>query len=51
MLGQRLKDLVMSDLYLRFQWGVLAHIDPTELREHVAASVQIFLRAFAPDLA
>jgi AcrR family transcriptional regulator len=50
-LGQRLKDLVMSDVYLRLQWGVLAHIDPAELREHVAASVQIFLRAFAPALA
>ncbi len=51
MLGQRLKDLVMSDLYLRLQWGVLDTIGPAALREHVAQSVQIFLAAFAPRLA
>ena len=50
-LGQRLKDLVMSDLYLRLQWGVLDHIGADALREHVAQSVQIFLAAFAPQLA
>jgi AcrR family transcriptional regulator len=50
MLGQRLKDLVMSDVYLRFQWGVLSHLSPEELRHHVAQSVDIFLRAFAPAL-
>jgi TetR/AcrR family transcriptional repressor of mexJK operon len=50
-LGQRLKDLVMSDLYLRLQWGVLDPIGPAELHEHVVQSVQIFLAAFAPRLA
>ena len=50
MLGQRLKDLVMSDLYLRLQWGVLEHIGAADLREHVDQSVQIFLAAFAPEL-
>jgi len=51
MLGQRLKDLVMSDVYLRLQWGVLGHLGADELRTHVAQSVEIFLRAFAPRLA
>lgn len=50
MLGQRLKDLVMSDLYLRLQWGVLEPIGEPALREHVAQSVEIFLAAFAPEL-
>jgi TetR/AcrR family transcriptional repressor of mexJK operon len=46
--GQRLKDLVMSDVYLRMMWGVLPTPRPEELREHVAHSVDIFLRAFGP---
>jgi len=46
--GQRLKDLVMSDLYLRRLWGVLGELDPTTLRAHVTQSVDIFLRAFGP---
>ena len=46
--GQRLKDLVMSDLYLRRLWGVVGDIDPAALRAHVAQSVDIFLRAFGP---
>jgi AcrR family transcriptional regulator len=49
--GQRLKDLVMSDLYLRVQWGVLDHIGGAALTAHVTQSVEIFLRAFAPELA
>jgi AcrR family transcriptional regulator len=49
-LGQRLKDLVMSDVYLRLQWGVLGHVGGPELRAHVTQSVDIFLRAFAPEL-
>jgi AcrR family transcriptional regulator len=44
--GQRLKDLVMSDVYLRMLWGVLEPPSPEALREHVARSVDIFLRAF-----
>jgi TetR/AcrR family transcriptional regulator, mexJK operon transcriptional repressor len=46
--GQRLKDLVMSDVYLRMLWGVLPPPSAEELREHVARSVDIFLRAFGP---
>ena len=46
MVGQRLKDLVLSDVYLRMMWGVLPPPRPEELREHVAGSVDIFLRAF-----
>jgi TetR/AcrR family transcriptional regulator, mexJK operon transcriptional repressor len=49
-LGQRLKDLVMSDVYLRLQWGVLGHLGAETLRTHVDQSVDIFLRAFAPAL-
>jgi TetR/AcrR family transcriptional repressor of mexJK operon len=48
--GQRLKDLVLSDVYLRMLWGVLEPLSPAELRAHVARSVDIFLRAFGPDL-
>jgi TetR/AcrR family transcriptional repressor of mexJK operon len=45
-LGQRLKDLVMSDLYLRLLWGEPRQLSPRQLRAHVAQSVDIFLRAF-----
>ena len=45
--GQRLKDLVMSDLYLRRLWGLIDAIGPRELRDHVGRSVDIFLRAYA----
>lgn len=48
--GQRLKDLVLSDVYLRMLWGVLEPLGPVELSAHVARSVDIFLRAFAPEL-
>ncbi|HEY1750746.1 MAG TPA: TetR/AcrR family transcriptional regulator [Caulobacteraceae bacterium] len=51
MVGQRLKDLVMSDIYLRRLWGVLGDFSPRQLRAHVAASVDIFLRAFGPEIA
>ncbi|MGH6958533.1 MAG: TetR/AcrR family transcriptional regulator [Caulobacteraceae bacterium] len=46
MVGQRLKDLVMSDVYLRRLWGVLPEPTAAELRAHVTRSVDIFLRAF-----
>ena len=46
MLGQRLKDLVMSDVYLRHLWGVPQAMTSAELRDHVAQSVDIFLKAF-----
>jgi len=46
--GQRLKDLVMSDVYLRRLWGVAGDLDATTLRAHVTQSVDIFLRAFGP---
>lgn len=46
--GQRLKDLVMSDLYLRRLWGVVGDLDATTMRAHVTQSVDIFLRAFGP---
>jgi AcrR family transcriptional regulator len=46
MMGQRLKDLVMSDIYLRRIWGVHQRMTDAELRDHVARSVDIFLRAF-----
>jgi AcrR family transcriptional regulator len=47
MMGQRLKDLVLSDVYLRRLWGVLDPPATPALRAHVAQSVDIFLRAFA----
>ena len=46
MVGQRLKDLVLSDVYLRRLWGVLGELDEAALRAHVTQSVDIFLRAF-----
>jgi len=48
MTGQRLKDLVMSDIYMRRLWGVLGGFGPTETRAHVAESVDIFLKVFGP---
>ncbi len=48
MVGQRFKDLVMSDVYLRRLWGVPGELDADEQRAHVVQSVDIFLRAFAP---
>ena len=48
MAGQRLKDLVLSDIYLRALWGVLPEFGPAVLRAHVAESVDVFLRAFGP---
>jgi AcrR family transcriptional regulator len=44
--GQRLKDLVLSDVYTRRLWGVLEPLSPAELRTHVTRSVDIFLMAF-----
>ena len=44
--GQRLKDLVLSDVYTRRLWGVLGPLTPEELRAHVTRSVDIFLMAF-----
>jgi AcrR family transcriptional regulator len=46
--GQRLKDLVLSDVYMRRLWGVLGDMSPVALRAHVADSVDIFLRGFGP---
>jgi TetR/AcrR family transcriptional regulator, mexJK operon transcriptional repressor len=46
MMGQRLKDLVLSDVYLRRLWGVLEPLSARAARAHVAESVDIFLRAF-----
>jgi TetR/AcrR family transcriptional repressor of mexJK operon len=46
MMGQRLKDLVLSDVYLRRLWGVLEPLSAKALRAHAAESVDIFLRAF-----
>jgi TetR/AcrR family transcriptional repressor of mexJK operon len=46
MMGQRLKDLVLSDVYLRRLWGVLDPLSAKALRAHVAESVDIFLMAF-----
>jgi len=48
MVGQRLKDLVMSDVYLRWLWGAPGDFSPEGIRVHVARSVDIFLRAFGP---
>ena len=45
-MGQRLKDLVMSDLYLRHIWGVPMQMSEARTREHVAQSVDLFLKAF-----
>ncbi|HEY2708272.1 MAG TPA: TetR/AcrR family transcriptional regulator [Caulobacteraceae bacterium] len=47
MVGQRLKDLVMSGNYMRRLWGVET-LTSQQLHAHVAESVDIFLRAFAP---
>jgi AcrR family transcriptional regulator len=44
--GQRLKDLVMSSVYWRRLWGVIATPSREELHAHVARSVDIFLKAF-----
>jgi TetR/AcrR family transcriptional regulator, mexJK operon transcriptional repressor len=46
LLGRRLKDLVMSDVYLRHLWGVPHGMSSVELRDHVAQSVDLFLKAF-----
>ncbi len=46
MVGQRFKDLVMSDVYLRRLWGVTGALGREELHAHVVQSVEIFLRAF-----
>jgi len=48
MVGQRLKDLVMSDVYLRRLWGVADDFSREAIRDHVARSVDIFLSAFGP---
>jgi len=48
MVGQRLKDLVLSDVYLRCLWGVAEDFTAEAMRGHVARSVDIFLRAFGP---
>jgi len=48
MVGQRLKDLVMSDVYLRRLWGVAGDFTRQAMRDHVGRSVDIFLRAFGP---
>jgi TetR/AcrR family transcriptional repressor of mexJK operon len=47
LLGQRLKDLVMSDIYMRHIWGVPRTMSAEQVRDHVAQSVDIFLRAFS----
>ena len=44
--GQRLKDLILSDVYTRRLWGVLGPLTPEALRAHVTRSVDIFLMAF-----
>ena len=51
MLGQRLKDLVMSDIYLRRIWGAPQKMTSAQLHDHVVRSVDIFLKAFdlSPD--
>jgi TetR/AcrR family transcriptional repressor of mexJK operon len=46
-MGQRLKDLVLSDVYLRRLWGVLEPLSANALRVHVAKSVDLFLRVYA----
>jgi TetR/AcrR family transcriptional regulator, mexJK operon transcriptional repressor len=46
--GQRLKDLVLSDVFLRRLWGVLPELDRAALREHVAAAVDVYLAAVGP---
>jgi AcrR family transcriptional regulator len=46
MLGQRLKDLVMSDVYLKRMWGMPRAMNAAQQREHVAESVDLFMRAF-----
>jgi len=48
MVGQRLKDLVMSDIYNRRLWGVLEGFGAAALRAHVEESVDVFLMAFGP---
>jgi AcrR family transcriptional regulator len=44
--GQRLSDLVRSDIHMRRLWGVLEPLTAAELRAHVSRSVDIFLMAF-----
>ncbi|HTX49897.1 MAG TPA: TetR/AcrR family transcriptional regulator [Caulobacteraceae bacterium] len=48
MVGQRLKDLVMSDIYMQLMWGVQDGLGAARTRAHVAESVDIFLKAFGP---
>jgi AcrR family transcriptional regulator len=45
-MGQRLKDLVMSDVFQRHMWGVSKPMTAGQLHEHVARSVDIFMRAY-----
>lgn len=46
LMGQRLKDLVMSDIYLRQMWGMPKALSKAQLHDHVVQSVDIFMRAF-----
>lgn len=48
MLGQRFKDLMLSDVYLKRIWGVAAAPTDEEIERHVTQSVDIFLAAFGP---
>jgi hypothetical protein len=45
-LGQRLKDLVMSDIFQRHMWGVSKPMTGAELQHHVGRSVDVFMRAY-----
>ncbi len=45
-MGRRFKDLVLSDIYTRRQWGVLGPFDAAQIRAHVNESVDMFLKLF-----
>ncbi len=45
-LGRRFKDLILSDIYSRRQWGVLGKFTAAQIRAHVNESVDLFLKLF-----
>ncbi len=45
-MGRRFKDLVLSDIYSRRQWGVLGRFTRADIRRHAEESTDLFLRLF-----
>jgi len=47
--GQQFKDLLVSDVLLRRQWGVMDPLRADQVRAHAEDAVDVFLRAFQPQ--